>query len=75
MGGSDYMNIVLPVDLNTLDDSLKDINSNDIPEHVLAAFWGIKTQIGSHALGIAYFPKNGWYIVDSVGKVFVFLNK
>lgn len=66
--------IKLDIDLNELDSYLKDINSNEIPKHVLSAFYGIKQDLGSHPLGIAYFRDKGWYIVDSMGEVFGYIS-
>ena len=59
------------IDLFTLDDHLIDINNppDSIPEGFLDTFWNIKSTVGSLALGIAYYPENGWFIVDSMGSI------
>ena len=58
------------IDIFTLDDHLVDVLSKDIPKEVSDKFWALKEELGSLPMGIAYYPDQGWYIVDSMGSIF-----
>lgn len=59
------------LDLATLDDHLLDLNNVEkIPKNVLTSFWEIKKELGSLALGIVFYPEEGWFVVDSMGTVY-----
>ena len=60
------------LDPDTLNSYLKNINSDEIPEHILNSFWEVKKDLGSLPLGIAFFPKEGWFIVDGQGSVYCY---
>jgi len=51
--------------LSILEAHLVDINSpENIPDEVMDFFWSYKEEKGGMALGIAYLPESGWYILS-----------
>jgi hypothetical protein len=58
------------LNLDTLDEHIVYLDSSKIPDRVLSKFWELKKEIGSLALGIAFYTEYGWCITDSLGRVY-----